>query len=548
MTRRRQPALTDASRAVVYARVSTEEQAEHGASLDAQLAEAREFGRRSGLTVVSEYVERGASGTDDRRPEFRRMLDDLAAPGNRVGTVVVVHTSRFMRDAAKARVRKEQLRRQGVRVVSVQQPVEDDATGRFVEGMFELIDQLESEQIGRRTRAGMRQNAINGYWNGSAPPFGFRAVQVPGPGGKAKRKLQVDPSEAELVGRVFALYLANNGAVEVARQINASGARYRGRLWDRDKVLRLISNPAAVGRVPWGQRDPTTGASLPQEKVTFVEVEPIIEPDLFALAQAVRSKRDPEKNPGRAASSPLLLAGLVRCGQCGARYELQTAGKMRPNGSRYAYYQCSAARRSGVGSACKGHPVPVEVLDRAVVEFLAERLFSESRCRAILEQLVEQEGVLRHQAGKVRRQWETEAGVLERRRAKLLEAVETGDMPAKLVAERLTEVSTALADAQAKLRQVAVIHETPPQLYSGSTLARFEGLLREALVADVGIARAYLHALVRRVVVGVGGGVHVVSKGPAAVAAAAANDERAGLGKVLAVSGSVRKSVFLDGL
>lgn len=54
MTRRRQPALTDASRAVVYARVSTEEQAEHGASLDAQLAEAREFGRRSGLTVVSE--------------------------------------------------------------------------------------------------------------------------------------------------------------------------------------------------------------------------------------------------------------------------------------------------------------------------------------------------------------------------------------------------------------------------------------------------------------------------------------------------------------
>lgn len=512
MTRRLRPALTDASRAVIYVRVSTEEQAEHGASLDAQLAEARDFARRNGLTVVSQYVERGASGTDDRRPEFRRMLDDLAAPANRVGTVVVVHTSRFMRDAAKARVRKEQLRRQGIRVVSVQQPVEDDATGRFVEGMFELIDQLESEQIGRRTRAGMRQNAVNGFWNGSAPPFGFRAAQVPGPGGKPKRKLRVEPSEAELVGRVFALYLANNGAVEVAKQLNASGARYRSRLWDRDKVLRVISNPAVVGRVPWGRRDPTTGASLDEDKVAFVEVEPIIAQELFELAQREREKRDPEKNPGRAASSPLLLAGLVRCGQCGARYELQTAGKMRPDGTRYAYYQCAAARRSGVGGACAGRPVPVEELDRGVIEFLARQLFDQRRCRVIVEQLVESEGVLRHRAAQERRRWETEASVLERRRAKLLDAIETGEMPAKLVAERLAEVTDALADAQARLQQVSVIHETPPQLYSGGTLARFEGLLREALVANVGVARAYLHALVGRVVVGVRGEVDVVGQ------------------------------------
>lgn len=332
MNRKRQAALTDPSRAVVYARVSTEEQAK-GASLAAQVAEAREFAERSKLSVVAEYLERGATGTDDRRPEFRRMLDDLAASANRVGTILVVHTSRFMRDAAKARVHKVQLRRQGVRVVSVQQPVEDDATGRFVEGMFELIDQLESEQIGRRTRAGMRQNAVNGFWNGSAPPFGFRAVQVPGPGVRAKRKLQVEPSEAELVGRVFALYLAHNGAIAVAKQLNESGARYRGKLWDRDRVLRVISSTAVVGHVPWGRRDPVTGVALADEKIAFVEVEPIVEQELFDLAQAEREKRDPEKNPGRAASSPLLLAGLVRCGQCGARYELQTAGKLRPDGA-----------------------------------------------------------------------------------------------------------------------------------------------------------------------------------------------------------------------
>lgn len=496
MRRRRHSTLTDPSRAVVYARVSTEEQAK-GASLDAQLAEAREFAKRNGLTIVAEYVERGATGTDDRRPEFQRMLADLASPANRVGTVEVVHTSRFMRDAAKARVHKVQLRRQGIRVVSVQQPVEDDATGRFVEGMFELIDQLESEQIGRRTRAGMRQNAVNGFWNGSAPPFGFRVVAVPGPGGRAKRKLEVDPADAELVGRVFALYLANNGAVAVAKQLNASGARHRGKLWDRDRVLRVISSTAVVGRVPWGRRDPLTGSPVSDDKVAFLAVEPIVEQELFDLAQAERENRDPEKNPGRAASSPLLLAGLVRCGQCGARYELQTAGKVRPDGSRYAYYQCSAARRSGVGSACQGHPVPVEELDTAVIEFLARQLFDQRRCRVILEELVEREGVLRHRAARERRRWEAEARGLDTRRAKLLEAVETGEMPAALVAQRLTDVTTAFADATAKLKEVAVIHETPPQLYAPETLARFEGLLREALGADAGVARAYLHALGR---------------------------------------------------
>lgn len=532
---RRRASPTDPKLAVAYVRVSTEDQAK-GASLDAQLAEAREYAARNKLTVCAEYVERGATGTDDNRPEFRRMQEGLAAPGNRVGTVIVAHTSRFMRNAMRARIHKEQLRRQGVRVVSVQQPIEDDASGRFVEGMFELIDQLESEQIGRRTRAGMLQNARNGYWNGSRPPFGFRVVRVPGPGDKEKRRLELEPSEADLVRRVFALYLANSGAVEVAKQLNANGVRYRGKLWDRDKVLRVISDTAVVGGVRWGRKVPITGQPRPEEAVVVVDVERIIDQDLFDLAQAERARRDPEKNPGRAASSPLLLAGLVRCGQCGARYELQTAGKVRRDGSRYAYYQCSAARRSGIGSACEGHPVPMEVLDEAVVGFLVRRLFSASRCRAILEELVERGGLLRHRAAQERRRWETEARTLDRRRAKLLEAVETGEMPAGLVAGRLHEVSEALDAARLKLTQVSVIHETPPQLYAPDTLASFEHMMHEALSADAGVTRAYLCALVARVVVGVGGNVQVISKGPAGVAAAAANDESARLEKVPAVS------------
>ncbi len=181
MPRRRSAQLTDAKLCVVYVRVSTPEQA-RGMSLDGQLADIRDHAAREGLTIVRDYVERGATATDDNRPAFRKMLDALYAPDNRIGTILLVHSSRFMRDATKARIHKAALAKRGIRVVSIQQPVEDDPTGRFVEGMFELIDQLESEQIGRRTRAAMKQNARAGYWNGSKAPFGYRMVAVPSPG------------------------------------------------------------------------------------------------------------------------------------------------------------------------------------------------------------------------------------------------------------------------------------------------------------------------------------------------------------------------------
>lgn len=153
--------------AVAYARVSTAEQAEGGMSLDAQLGAIRSFARQRGLTLVYEYVERGASGTDDGRPEFQRMVEALLAPSNTVGAVLVLHTSRFMRDVELARRYKRELRRRGVRVVAVQQEVGDDPNGELMEGVYELFDQHESRIIGVRTRAAMNENARAGYFNGS---------------------------------------------------------------------------------------------------------------------------------------------------------------------------------------------------------------------------------------------------------------------------------------------------------------------------------------------------------------------------------------------
>src|SRR6478735_2797322 len=278
--------LTGAARgkAVGYARVSTPEQAERDLSLPAQMASIRRYAQEHGLVLVGEFVERGITATDDNRPEFRRMLQQVLQPNSEIGTIIVTHGSRFMRNATKARVHKEALRKRGVRVVAIQQEVSNDPNGRFAEGMFELIDQLENETNGVRTRAGMSENARQGFFNGSKPPFGFRVEKVSTPAGP-KNKLVIEPAEAELVREVFRQYLAGSGAKSTARHMNQRGLLYRKRLWTRDLVLRLVSDTGVVGKYIWGRLDSRGNCIRPESEWIPMVVERIVDDEIFQMVQ-----------------------------------------------------------------------------------------------------------------------------------------------------------------------------------------------------------------------------------------------------------------------
>jgi DNA invertase Pin-like site-specific DNA recombinase len=130
---------------VSYLRVSTSEQADRELSLPAQRHAVEDYANRHGVTIAREYLEAGCSGSHPHRPAFRRMLEDVFRPGSDVAAIVVNHTSRFTRDATEARVVKAKLHRIGVRVLSACQELADDPMGKLMEGLFECIDQYESE-------------------------------------------------------------------------------------------------------------------------------------------------------------------------------------------------------------------------------------------------------------------------------------------------------------------------------------------------------------------------------------------------------------------
>src|SRR5262245_9914143 len=215
---RREPANTtraaeavSAPRAAVYLRVSTGRQAEQDLSIPDQKAQTKAWCTARGWSVVAEYVEPGASATDDKRPEFQRMVE-RGCDGDHPFDVIVVHSfSRFFRDAFGLEFYVRKLAKHGVRLVSITQELGDDPAQVMMRQVIALFDEYQSKENAKHVLRSMKENARQGYWNGSRPPFGYRAVEVERRGSRIKKKLAVEPVEAETVRLIFRLFLQGDG-------------------------------------------------------------------------------------------------------------------------------------------------------------------------------------------------------------------------------------------------------------------------------------------------------------------------------------------------
>src|SRR5712692_8172504 len=221
----------------LYARVSTTKQAEKDLSIPDQLRQTREWCKAHGLGVAMEYVEPGASATDDRRPVFQQMIADATLSPSPYEAIIVHSRSRFFRDLFEFLGYERRLKRAGVKVVSITQQTSDDPAGEMASTIFSLFDEYQSKENGKHTLRAMKENARQGYFNGSKPPYGYKAVETEAKGSRGKKKrLEVDPAEAAIVRRVFRVYLEGVKGVPVGEKsigayLNGQGITLRGQKW-----------------------------------------------------------------------------------------------------------------------------------------------------------------------------------------------------------------------------------------------------------------------------------------------------------------------------
>lgn len=189
-----------------YLRVSTGRQAEVDLSIPHQRRQIEAWAQARGFTIVAEFSEPGASATDDRRPVFQAMID-RACDGERDIDAIVVHSfSRFMHDSFAFEFYVRKLSKHGVALISITQDVvEDDPAQVMMRKVIALFDEYQSKENAKHVLRAMKENARQGYWNGSKPPFGYRTVEVDRRGTRVKKRLAVDLVEAEDVRLIFRL-------------------------------------------------------------------------------------------------------------------------------------------------------------------------------------------------------------------------------------------------------------------------------------------------------------------------------------------------------
>ena len=488
----------------LYARVSTSKQAEKDLSIPDQVSQMRAWCQAQGHSVATEYVEAGASATDDRRPVFQRMIAEACVTPSPFETIVVHSLSRFFRDSLEFGLYERNLKRFDVRVVSITQQTSNDPSGEMIRRIFSVFDEYQSKENGKHTLRAMRENARQGFFNGSRPPLGYRAVEVQLPGNKGKKKrLEVDVPESVVVHRVFELYLHGDrgqdlGVQGIAAHLNEHGLFVRGHQWTKGRVHEVLTHRACIGEHYFNKCEKRGGAVRrlkPRQEWVLIKVEPIVSEDLFTAVQEKLASRSPERVPPRVVNCPTLLTGLLKCGLCGAGMTLAT-GK----GGKYRYYKCSNRILKGKDT-CTSDNLPTEKVDRLVLSSLADRVFTASRVRVMLESLRKQLSQSRaSQDGKLK-QLTKELDRVQQSSQKLYEAVEQGLLP---LDSTLTERANKLqAQRQALLTDMAGLRrlkQIPVEALGEKKIHAFIRALRERLLEkDSVFSKKYLKLLVEEI-------------------------------------------------
>lgn len=284
----------------LYVRVSTHDQDE--LSPDAQKRLCLDYAKSNNIIVPGNFVfTESVSGRNaQKRHEFQRMISLAKSPEHPFDVIIVWKYSRFARNQEESIVYKSMLRKDGVEVVSVSEPLVDGPFGSLIERIIEWMDEYYSIRLSGEVMRGMKEKALRqGYQ--TSPCLGYDAVG----GGKP---FVINEDEFRIVDFIFDQYdNRNKDETRIARMCNERCWRTkRGNLFDRRTIDRILRNPFYYGAVIWDG----------------IEFEGTHETRLTKDRFDERIKlMDARKRPSKSRNVSVCkhwLSGVLRCSKCGA--------------------------------------------------------------------------------------------------------------------------------------------------------------------------------------------------------------------------------------
>ena len=317
---------------LIYSRVSTDEQAKEGQSIDAQIKLCSVYMEQNGYTPAPDgiFKDEGKSGSNTNRlglqALLQRVIDDRS-----IEAVFVLDTDRLARNTLDHLSIKAIFQKHNVRLVSISQPMIDDSPeGKFIDVVLAGANALQSQITGRKTSKVMEQKIKAGWWAGPAP-FGYVNSINPYPTSNLdKRIVTPDPVKGALITKMFQLYASGSLSLDalVEKMINLGLSPKNGGKLQKSLIHHALRSPFYYGKIEWrGKLEPG-------------KHEPLIDYDTWLLCQKIMNTHN--QNGSRKRKHNFLLSGFIYCDICQSRYFGEQHLK---NGKMYRHYHCGNCKR-----------------------------------------------------------------------------------------------------------------------------------------------------------------------------------------------------------
>ncbi|MDO9580840.1 MAG: recombinase family protein, partial [Bacteroidales bacterium] len=488
-----------AMKAAVYARVSSDSQ-DVDLSISAQLRAVRDYANRNGYEIVREYVDEAESGRSASRPRFMEMIAVAKLKNLPFSAILVWKLNRFSRSRVDSVTYKTLLKNKGIRVISINEHLDESPSGQLLEGIIESVDEFYSANLGQDIKRGLRENAARGFYSIGRAPYGLRKVPIKD-GVKTRYKLEPEPEDSisiKVVRRIFEMALKRIGCKQIASTLNREGfLTSTGQRWGKTTVHKILNNEAYCGTLVFGGRPGHPALHSGEPPVRVENAWPsLIDKDTFRQVQKVMSHNAPKAVHPRIVPSFYLLSGMLVCA-CGSAMVGRSA-----KSHRYYYYTCNRSCKQG-REACDSRILPKDKIERLVIDQIKQRVLNR-QCLEELVRMVNEELDTGHLLTKDKlTNIDTELLELENRLSRLYDALETGKLTLDDLAPRIKE----LRAKQDELSKARVIAEAEMMLQGYqpiniNIMASYVTDLRNILdESDVAQGKAFLRSFVKKIVV-----------------------------------------------
>ena len=293
------PQSKPVSSAVIYCRVSTDEQSKNF-SLELQEQYCRDYCRKHGFTVKKVFIEKGESARTDNRPKFLESLVHCNKYQKLISHYLVYRFDRFSRDTLNYFAVKTRLAQEGILLISATQNSDGSPESELAESITVAVGKYESQVIGIRAKAGMTKAREAGHLTGPAP-VGYLNTRDD----NNRSVIIVDRERGSLIGKAFEMFAQGiYTKKEVVDHLNSLGylSRLKHKPMTIEKLRYILKNRTYVGDIFVNEEKGYAPSAFP----------PLVTRDVFDSVQTLLSNKDPRSVKHYRINQDFPLRGTVK--------------------------------------------------------------------------------------------------------------------------------------------------------------------------------------------------------------------------------------------